>query len=299
MSTITFYNSTSKYPISNLTYNEINTVKVSSTKKVDNDEVFISDESRKMFLALQEHDFSSPLKFDKQFLDKDYFEQSKLDFAKSISERQDLNPLENEFQILGVKYIFQEGTLEQFLTEKLEGKTKNASLLASEISKNIRGTVYNPNATIEERAINRKTVLKLCEYIAQNYFYNEDEFNEFLAEINKYVENDVMREKGYVVFDNSDIEPFKNYTFPNATNDYINASSYAKKYGYTNFEEILNDHEKLEDFLKVLNKNGETWTKQIVKEFKKNEQLVQSIIDKAVPLQTNEQYVENIIKVFL
>ncbi|AOT72311.1 hypothetical protein [Geosporobacter ferrireducens] len=298
MSRITFYTTTSNYSISNLTDSKINTVKENGSNNIHNDELFISDESIKMCLALKGYDSDSPLKFDEQFLNKDYYEQRKLDFAKSISEKQDIDPLENEFQILGVKYIFQAGTLEHFLTEKLEGKTKNASLIANEIAEKIRGTVSNPNATIEERAMNRKTALKLAEHIAQNYFDNDDEANEFLSEINKYAENDVLREKGYVVFDNSDMKPFKAYTMPTAPEGYISASALAEKYGDTSFKEIFNDRVKLEDFLKALHKNGEKWRAEIVKDFDENEQRVQNIIDKSSLSQLNEQYVQNIINKF-
>ncbi|PKM49185.1 MAG: hypothetical protein CVV02_17105 [Firmicutes bacterium HGW-Firmicutes-7] len=298
MNRINFYSTTFNYQISNFTNSKINTVKESSSNSVYNDEVFISGESRKMFLALKEHNSNSHLKFDEQFLNKDYYEQRKLDFAKSISEREDIDPLENEFQILGVKYIFQEGTLEHLLTDKLEGKAKNASLVASEIAKKIRGTVNDPDATIEERAVNRQTGLKLAEYIAQKYFDNDDEANDFLAEINKYVENDVLREKGYVVFDNSDMKPFKGYTLPTAPDDYIRASAFAEKYGDTSLKEIFDDSVKLEGFLKELHKNGGKWREEIVKDFNQNEQRVQNIIDKFSPSLVNEQYVKNILNIF-
>lgn len=218
------------------------------------DEVFISDESRKLFQALKEYDFDGPLKLDKQFLQRDYYEQRKLEFAKSLSERQDIAPLENEFQILGVSYVFKPGSLEQFISEKLEGKAENASLLASEIAENIRGTVSNPNATIDERAVNRKTALRLAEEIARNYFDNVDESKDFLSVINEYAENDVLREKGYVVFDNSDMKPFKEYTLPTAPENYICGSTFAEKYGYTNLREIFDDSAKYEGFINALQK---------------------------------------------
>ncbi|SNS65343.1 hypothetical protein SAMN05446037_1015108 [Anaerovirgula multivorans] len=282
MNRITSY-ATSSFPITNFN-NKIKPVKENNSNNGCNNEneveVQISDEAKKMFQSLKEHDFSSPLKLNEEFFRKDYYEQRKLDFAKSIAERQDINPLENEFQILGVKYIFNEGTLEQFLSDKLEGKVQNASLLASEIAGQIRGTINNPNATVEERAINRETAIKLSEYIAQNYFDNADEANAFLTEINKYAENDVLREKGYVAFDNSDMEPFKSYTLPTAPDDYFSASAYAKKYGDTDLKDIFNDSSKLNDFIKTIQKNGEKWRAEIVKEFEENAQNVQNIINK-------------------
>src|SRR5690606_30561047 len=124
------------------------------------DGLVISDEARK--LSLKEYDSDCSLKYGKPILEKDYYEQKKLEFAQKLSERGDIDPLINEFQIYGVRYTFKAGTLEQFLFEKLEGKTNNASLVAIEIAKNIRGTVNNPQATVEERAVNRKTALKLA-----------------------------------------------------------------------------------------------------------------------------------------
>ncbi|ABR49978.1 hypothetical protein Amet_3865 [Alkaliphilus metalliredigens QYMF] len=296
MSRVTFYTTTASYPVSNLTNSKINKVKESSSNNVHNDEVFISNESRKMFLALKEHDSNSPLKFDEQFLNKDYSEQRKLDFAKSISERQNIDPLENEFQILGVEYTFKAGTFEAFLYEKLEGKVNNTSLIASEIAEKIRGTVNNTNGTIEDRAVNRKTALELSKYIAQNYFDNLDEANDFLSVVNKYAENDILREKGYVVFDNSDMEPFKSYTFPTAPDGYIRVSAFVEKYGDTSLKEIFNDRVKLDDFIKAMHKNAEKWREEIVKDFDVNERRVQSIIDKSSPL--DEEYIQNIISKF-
>ncbi|AEE96805.1 hypothetical protein [Mahella australiensis] len=262
------------------------------------DEVFISDESRKLFQVLKEYEFDGPLKLDKQFLQRDYYEQRKLEFAKSLSERQDIAPLENEFQILGVSYVFKPGSLEQFISEKLEGKAENPSLLASEIAENIRGTVSNPNATIDERAVNRKTALRLAEEIARNYFDNVDEAKDFLSVINEYAENDVLREKGYVVFDNSDMKPFKEYTLPTAPENYICGSAFAEKYGYTNLKEIFDDSAKYEGFINALQKNGEKWKEDIVRSFDEHEQLVQKIIDESSLSQLNEQYIQDIISTF-
>ncbi|AOY74662.1 hypothetical protein [Clostridium formicaceticum] len=253
-----------------------------SNKGYDNEngaEVYISDEARKLFQALKEYDCSSPLKFNEEFFRRDYYEQRKLEFGKRIAERKNINPLENEFQILGVKYIFNDGTLEQFLSKKLEGKVQNATLLASEITSQIRGTISNQSATIEERAINRETALKLAEYIAQNYFDDADEANDFLREINKYAENDILREKGYIAFDNTDMRPFKSYTLPTAPDNYVSSTAYAKKCGYTDFKDIFNDSSKLKDFIKAVQKNGERWREEIVKDFEENAQNIQTIIN--------------------
>ena len=96
----------------------------------------------------------------------------------------------------------------------MEGKVVNASLYAAELASAIRSSVSMPDKSAEERAAYREIALKQAEYIAEKYLDNEQEATSFMNEINKYYKNDVLREKGYVVIDNSDLKPFKNYSSP-------------------------------------------------------------------------------------
>ncbi|KKB34530.1 hypothetical protein PYH69_08540 [Mammaliicoccus lentus] len=82
----------------------------------------------------------------------------------------------------------------------------------------------------EERAAYREIALKQAEYIAEKYLDNEQEATSFMNEINKYYENDVLREKRYVVIDNSDLKPFKNYSIPLSNDNDVSFYTLAKKY---------------------------------------------------------------------
>src|SRR5690625_7069906 len=83
--------------------------------------------------------------------------------------------------------------------------------------------------SIEERAAYREMALKQAEYVAENFFDNEEERAAFMDEINRYYENDLLREKGYVVFDNSDLEPFKRYSSPR-DNGKVSYMTFAREY---------------------------------------------------------------------
>lgn len=293
MSRINFYNAQSNYPMAKLTYDKADTLKKSRSDTNQKDEIFISAESRRRFVALKEYDPQGFLKLGEEFLQRDHLEQRKLDFSKSLLDGPDHTPGKKDIELDLVHYEFRDGTLEDLINKKLEGKANNASHLASEIAQQIRGAVSNPDATVEERAINRKTALKLSEHIAENYFDNPEEAEEFLSIIHKFAQNDEMREKGYVVIDNSDIAPFRPYTIPTAPEGYINGGAYAEKYGKGSLFEIFRDPEKLKDYTKALEKNEQKWRNEIINDFNVNQQMVESIIDKAESL--SDEYIRDII----
>jgi len=253
-------------------------------------EVDISAEARKKSMELKEYGTNTPLKYDEAFFSQEAREQRKTELGKSLSQTVEIDPFDNEFQILGVSYTFNNGTLEKFISDGLEGKAKNASLVASELAQMIRGTVYNPNATVEERAANRETALRNVESIVQEYFDNPDEAKAFLDGINRFAENDILREKGYTVIDNSDIAPFRSYTL--ATDGSVSWSEYAKKYGKSDVREIFANPKELEAFVKAISGNSQKWNAEIVKSFEDNEKKVADIISKAKE-SLNESVVAN------
>ena len=242
--------------------------------------VEISEGAKNLSLQMKGYGADSPFKLDAEFFSKDAREQRRLESAKAMAESSNIDPFDNEFQILGVQYTFVSGSLGEFITNNLEGKARNASLVASELSMMIRGTISNPNATVEERAINRETAIKNAEYIAQNYFDDPDEAKAFLDGINRFAENDIWREKGYIVFDNSDMPPFKSYTMPNAPEGYINGNAYAKKLGVSNIMEIFQDPKKFETFISESSK----LKAEVVASFNNNEKKVSDIISKVKEL---------------
>jgi hypothetical protein len=264
-------------------------------------QVEVSDEARKKSFVLRE---SKPEGLPAEFLSHEAAAQRKAETAKMLAEPKEIDPFENEFQILGVTATFMEGTLEDFISDKLGGKLKNASMVASELGKMIRGTFGNPDASVEERAIDRETALSHARYLAENYFDDPDDAKAFLKEIQRFADNDILREKGYVVFDNSDMKPFKSYMSSVRDSDSVNLSAYAKLYRDSNALEKDSDpqkaysffnsvHENNANVLELLNtggfnalynaisKNKQEWDALLSENFAKNEQYVSDIIDKA------------------
>lgn len=240
--------------------------------------VDISDNAQAISKGFETYDENSRLKRDEAFFSQDAIAQRKLNFAKTAMEPVTIDPFDNAFQIAAVTGVFNDGTLEKFIADSLEGKAKNASLVANELGQMIRGTIHNPNATVEERATSRETALRLAEHIARDYFDNPDEARAFLDGINRFAENDVLREKGYIVFDNAkpDVVPFRSYTL--ATDGSVNWSEYAKKYGKSDVREIFSNPKELQSFVNALSSNSQKWDAEIVAAFEDNEKRVADMI---------------------
>lgn len=164
----------------------------------------------------------------------------------------------------------------------MKGKVVNVSLYAAELAGAIRSSVSMPDKSTEKRAAYREMALKQAEYITENYFDNEEEATSFTNEINKYYENDVLREKGYVVFDNNDLEPFKNYSSPLSKGNDVSFYTLAKRYMDEDyFERFVNGEGSPAEsgkFLMQLQNNKEKYSKGIIEEFELNEQKVEEQI---------------------
>lgn len=199
---------------------------------------------------------------------------------EQLEKEQAYNPLTDEFNLL-VKRNFPKNTLHHTINEALEGKVKNASLYAAELASAIRGSVSMSDKSAEERAAYREMALKQAEYIAENYFDNERESTSFMNEINKYYENDVLREKGYVVIDNGDILPFKNYSSPISNKNEVSFYTLAKRYMDEDyFQQFINGEGTAKEstkFLMQLENNKEKYTEEIIEESELKEQ--QAIAD--------------------
>lgn len=204
---------------------------------------------------------------------------------EQLGKEQAYNRLEDELSLKGVKYVFPENTLQHTIKEALEGKVVNASIFAAELASAIRSSVSMPDKSFEERAAYREMALKLAEYIAENYLENEQEATSFMNEINKYYENDVLREKGYVVIDNSDLKPFKKYSSPISNNNDVSFYTLAQKYMDEDyFERFINGKGTATEsarFLMQLKNNKEKYSKEIIEEFELNKQLVEEQITAA------------------
>lgn len=248
--------------------------------------VTISDESKnKFYQSLKFRETNKDDVLGKQF-QKFYEEYNSAEaiekrLLEQLEKEQAYNRLEDEFS-LNVKYDFPENTLQHTIKEALEGKVANSSLYAAELASALRSSISMPSKSVEERAAYREMALKQAEYIANNYFTDEQEATSFMNEIRKYYENDVLREKGYIVIDNSDLEPFKNYSSPMTKNNNVSFYTYAKKYMDKDyFERFINgEGNPMESakFLMQLQNKKEKYNKEIIEEFELNEQQVEEKI---------------------
>jgi len=127
------------------------------------------------------------------------------------------------------------------LTEMLEGKARNASMVANELVNSLQGSIINNGATLAQRAETREAAFRSALYIADNYFPNPNEAKAFMDLITKIRDEDIMREKGYVfpthtiyvdgVIEVNTMEPFRNYSAPGMGNDYISPVGTARFLG--------------------------------------------------------------------
>src|SRR5690625_1156431 len=193
----------------------------------------------------------------------DAVEQRRLE---QLEKEQAYNPLTDEFNLL-VKRKFPENTLYHTISEALEGKVVNEWVYAAQLTNSLRSAVSNQDKSAKERAAYREMALKQAEYIAENYLDNEAERTAFMDEINRHYENDLLREKGYVVFDNSDLEPFKKYSSPRDGGK-VSYMTFAKKYmNVDTYERWMNNattKEETNKFLRQLAANYEKWSKEII-----------------------------------
>jgi len=134
-----------------------------------------------------------------------------------------------------------EGSYQIELTKMLEGKARNASMVAHELAKSLQGSVFAKDSTIAERAVMRESAYRSAQYIADNYFDNPNEARDFIDLITKIKDEDILREKGYVfprwtvyvdgVIEVNTMEPFRNYSAPGMGNDYISPTGTARYLG--------------------------------------------------------------------
>ena len=202
-------------------------------------------------------------KFLEDYNHPDAVEQRKLE---QLEKEQAYNPLTDEFNLL-VKREFPENTLYHTISKGLEGKVVNEGVYAAELTNSLRSAVSNQDKSAKERAAYREMALKQAEYIAENYLDNEAERTAFMDEINRHYENDLLREKGYVVFDNSDLEPFKKYSSPRDGGQ-ISYMTFAKEYmDDDTYERWINNRatkEETDKFFSQLAANHGNWSKKIV-----------------------------------
>jgi len=162
------------------------------------------------------------------------------------------------------------GSIQNFLINALEGKVEDAVRTTWQLSGMLYGT--NGYTDMETKAIDRESGKILAEYIAKNYFDNEEEAKSFIDTINKYAELSEMKDKGYIVSDNTlDRTPYKPHPenaktslerlqqmiaremefsrkigTVNVNTDY---EKWKKKWGETDWDTLSADYESLRNFL--------------------------------------------------
>lgn len=272
------------------TYSVYQTTLTAQEKKEDNspikkEHVTISKESLTKFnasltLRTESNDDILIQNFQKsieEYNNPEAIEQRRLE---QLEKEQAYNPLTDEFNLL-VKGDFPENTLHHTISEVLKGKVVNEWVYAAELADSIRSSVSMRDKSAEERAAYREMALKQAEYIAENYFDNDEEKTAFMDEINKYYENDLLREKGYVVFDNSNLKPFKQYSSPRDGGE-VSYMTFAKEYMEADhFERWINNEGTIEEttkFLRQLENNKDKWSKAITNKLEINAQQVKEAI---------------------
>jgi len=181
-------------------------------------------------------------------------EQLHDEFAERMSNRVPLDPFDNEFHINNVTYGFPESNI--FISynqhikvaEMLEGKARNATLAASELVNSLQGSIFYKDSTISERAIMREAAFQSAQYIADNFFENPNEAKDFMELITKIRDDDILREKGWIVNDHFELlEPYRNYSAPGRQDDYISPMGTARHLGAS--EEIWRVQTKAIEFI--------------------------------------------------
>ena len=175
---------------------------------------------------------------------------------------------------------FSSGTLEHYLTQVFNLVSDNGADIADELGKMIKSAYHGNGASIEERAMNREAGLKMAEYFADNYLSDPEAKKTFLDEINRYAELDVLREKGYICWeeDGIDYEPYKSYSMPNAPEGFVRGSLIAKKAGLSDMLEASQNLIQFAAYKATLMGSNRNLRNQIINDFNRNEKNVENII---------------------
>ena len=107
------------------------------------------------------------------------------------------DPFTYEDQMRTMICCFGDNTPESTINSILGGKAINSSVVTSELSKMLRQTIANKDASVSERAENRESALKCAQYIADKYVDDPGQAKAFMSAIDDIYERDVYEDKGY------------------------------------------------------------------------------------------------------
>ena len=107
--------------------------------------------------------------------------------------------------------MFEKGSVEEFISKELSGvmKKAEANLVAVELGQLINSTAWKNGTTIEERAVNRESGVRLAEHFANTYINDSDKRDAFMESIRAFAERDAKLDKGYYRWDDQMIESYK------------------------------------------------------------------------------------------
>ena len=106
---------------------------------------------------------------------------------------------------------FNEGSIEELVSEGLEGKLKKAeaNLVAFELGKLINCSAYYSGMSVEKQTVNREIGLKLAGCFAKAFIDDPAEAEAFIDEISDFAKRDIMLEKGYYFWEGRAYEIYK------------------------------------------------------------------------------------------
>jgi hypothetical protein len=193
----------------------------------------ISDAGRRLSLAFQEYGTNAyGLNLETYALEtsKDARERRHADFAAKEEAIASLDPFDRLSlpNYARAAVIFPDGSVEEHIADSLAGRVKDEFLIAGELGAMLRSAASKRGETVEQRAAVRETALRNAEALAGAVFESDAERNGFLSGIYKAAENDVMREKGYIVRPGAD--PYPRYTMPSASGGHVNIGAFAQLY---------------------------------------------------------------------
>jgi len=170
--------------------------------------------------------------------------------------------------------------VEDYISVGLAGKIKaiEAKLVAIEVGYLINSAAYENGPTIEERAINRETGLRLAECLSELFFDDLSEADRFIRGVETFVEEDIMLEKSKYFMEsqvNSTYRPipiagiygYKDYLWLDETIAAIEANEECVSEIINNAADSLTDEmvaEKLEQFLRKFNLLQVTMTHNVL-----------------------------------
>jgi len=121
------------------------------------------------------------------------------------------NSIRMDAEVLLESIYFYRNSIEGIISSGLGGRMHKAeaSLIAIELGQMINSAAYKNGSTIEERAINRETGLRLAGHFARAFLDDVGDINTFIERVKDYAQRDEMLDKGYYFWKGRAYESYK------------------------------------------------------------------------------------------